>query len=78
MSISSFKIAFVKKKCNKKYENKYTKNTALIYLNLGKRNTLIVLHMKFPKLNDKKNIGIVVKMLQVNDITPKTILIPLR
>ena len=34
--------------------------------------------MKFPKLNDKKNIGIVVKMLQDNDITPKTILIPLR
>ena len=66
------------KKKKKKYENKYTKNTALIFLNLRKRNTSIVLHMKFPKLNDKKNIGIAVKMLQDNDITPKTILIPLR
>ena len=34
----------------------------------------MVLHTKIPKLNDKKYIDIVVKMLQENDITPKAIL----
>ena len=42
-------------------------NTPLISLNLENRNILIVLHMKIPKLNDKKIIDIVVKMLQEND-----------
>ena len=46
-------------------------NTPLIFLNLENRNILIVLHTKIPKLNDKKNIDIVTKMLQENDITPK-------
>ena len=32
---------------------------------------MIELHAKIPKLNDKKNIDIVVKMLQEKDITPK-------
>ena len=34
--------------------------------------------MKIPKLNNKKNIDIVVKMLQENYITPKAISILLR
>ena len=42
------------------------------------KNILIVLHTKIPKLNDKKNIDIVVKMLQVNDVTSKAISISLR
>ena len=45
------------------------RNTPLIFLNLENRNILTILHTKIPKLNDKKNIGIVVKMLQENDIT---------
>ena len=44
-------------------------NTPLIFLNLENRNILIVWHTKIPRLNDKKNIDIVVKMLQENDIT---------
>ena len=44
-------------------------NTPLIFVNLENRNILIVWHTKIPRLNDKKNIGIVVKMLQENDIT---------
>ena len=39
------------------------KNTPLIFINLEKRNILIELHTKIPKLNDKKNIYIVVKTL---------------
>ena len=50
----------------------------LILLNLENRNTLIVLHTKNPKLNDKKNTDIVVKMTQKNDITQKVISIALR
>ena len=42
------------------------------------KNILVVLHTKIPKLNDKKNIDIVVKMLQVNDVTSKAISISLR
>ena len=53
-------------------------NTPLIFLNLESRNILIVLHMKIPKLNDIKNIDLVTKMLQENDITPKAVLILLR
>ena len=53
-------------------------NTPLISLNLENRNILIVLHMKIQKLNDKKIIDIVVKMLQENDATPKAILISSR
>ena len=53
-------------------------NTPLIFLNLENRNVLIVLHSNIPKLNDKKNINKVDKMLQENDITPKTISISLR
>ena len=41
-------------------------NTPLIFLNFENRNILIVLHTKIPKLNDKKNIDIVGKMLQEN------------
>ena len=50
-------------------------NTPLIFLNLENRNILIVLNTK---LNDKKNIDIVVKMPQENDITLKTISISLK
>ena len=53
-------------------------NTPLIFLNLENRNILLVLHMNIPKLNGKKNINKVDKMLQENDIAPKTILISLR
>ena len=42
------------------------------------KNVLIVLHTKIPKLNDKKKIDIVVKMLQENDVTLKPISILLR
>ena len=62
----------MKKKRNKKCENKYT-NTPLIFLNLENRNILIVLRTKISKLNDKKNIDIVAKMLQENVITLKAI-----
>ena len=48
-------------------------NTLLIFLNLENRNILIVLRTKISKLNDKKNIDIVVKMLQENVITLKAI-----
>ena len=53
-------------------------NTLLISLNLENRNILIVLHAKIPKLNDKKNIDTVAKMLQENNITPKATVISLR
>ena len=53
-------------------------NTPLIFLNLENRNILIVLYTQIPKLNDKKNIDIIAKMLQENDITPKAISISLR
>ena len=53
-------------------------NTPLVFLNLQNRNILIVLHTKIPKINDKKNMDVVVKMLQENDITPKPISILLR
>ena len=53
-------------------------NTPLIFLNLENRNILIVLHTKIPRLNDKRNTDIVVKMLQENDITLKAIPISLR
>ena len=53
-------------------------NTPLIFLNLENKNILIVLHTKIPKINDKKNIDIVVKILQENDITPKAMSILLR
>ena len=48
-------------------------NTLLIFLNLENRNILIVLRTKISKLNDKKNIDIVDKMLQENVITLKAI-----
>ena len=53
-------------------------NTPLIFLNLENRNILIVLHTKIPILNDEKNIDMVVKMLQENDITLKARSISLR
>ena len=53
-------------------------NTPLIFLNLEKRNILVVLHTKIPKLDNKYNIDIVVKILQENDITPKAISMSLR
>ena len=53
-------------------------NTPLIFLNLENRNILLVLHMNIPKLNGKKNINKVDKMLQENDIAPKTVSISLR
>ena len=53
-------------------------NIPLIFLNLENRNILTVLHTEMPKLNDKKNMNIVVIMLQENDITPKAMSISLR
>ena len=38
-------------------------NTPVIFLNLEKGNILLVLYTKIPKLNDKENIDIGVKML---------------
>ena len=38
-------------------------NTAAIFINLEKGNVLLVLYTKIPRLNDKENIDIVVKML---------------
>ena len=43
-------------------------NTPVVFLNLEKKNSLLVLYTKFQKLNDKKNIDIVVKMLKENYI----------
>ena len=54
------------------------KNTPLIFLNLENRNIMIVLHLKIPRRNDKKNTDIVVKMLQENDMTLKAISISLQ
>ena len=76
VSISPLKSSFREKE-KQKCENILT-NTPLIFLNLESRNILIVLHAKIPRLNDKKNIDIVVKMLQENDITLKAISISLR
>ena len=53
-------------------------NIPLIFLRFENRNILIVLHTKIPKLHDKKNIDVVVKMLQDNNITPKAISTSLR
>ena len=53
-------------------------NIPLIFLNLENRNILTVLHTEMLKLNDKKNMHIVVIMLQENDITPKAMSISLR
>ena len=53
-------------------------NTPLIFLNLENRNILLVLHMNIPELNGKKNINKVDKVLQENDIAPKTVSISLR
>ena len=74
VSISLLKVASVKKKKETKNvkTNKLT-STPLIFLNLENRNIIIVLHTKTPKLNDKKNIDIVVKMLQGNDNAPNVI-----
>ena len=66
------------KKKKQKCENKILTNTPLIFLNLVNRNILIVLLTKKPKVNDKKSIDIVIKMIQENSITPKAISILLR
>ena len=67
-----------KKKKIKNVKTNILTSTPLIFSNLESRNILIVLHTKIPKLNDKKNIDIVTKMLQENDITPKAMSISLR
>ena len=43
-------------------------NTPVVFLNPEEKNSLLVLYTKFQKLNDKKNIDIVVKMLKENYI----------
>ena len=63
----------MKKKETKNVKTNILTNTPLIFLNLGNRNVLIILHTKIPKLNDKNNTDIVFKMLQKNDITLKVI-----
>ena len=74
MSIFPLENWFLRKnqaKTNKyRYTNKYTKKEKsdilteppLIVLNLI-INIFLVLHMKIPKLSDKKNLNMVVKML---------------
>ena len=74
----SFNFSLKSSFCEKKKETKNVKtnkltSTPLIFLNLENRNIIIVLHTKTPKLNDKKNIDIVVKMLQGNDNAPNVI-----
>ena len=73
VSISLLKVASVKKKETKNVKTNKLTSTPLIFLNLENRNIIIVLHTKTPKLNDKKNIDIVVKMLQGNDNAPNVI-----
>ena len=54
-------------------------SASLIFSNLEKRKMFFtVIHTKNSTLNDKKNIDIVTKMLQENDITPNAKLISLR
>ena len=78
VSISPLKSSFHKKKETKNVKTYILTNTPLIFLNLENRNIFIALLMKIPRLNDKKNIRIVVKMLQENDITLKAVSISLR
>ena len=76
---STLKVAFAeKKKRNKNVKTNILTNIPLIFLSLENRNILIVLRTKILKLNNKKNIDIVVKMLQEKGITPKAILLSLR
>ena len=64
VSISQLKSSFREKKETKNVQINILTNTPLIFLNLENRNILIVLHAKIPRRNDKKNIDIVVKMLE--------------
>ena len=74
----STESSFREKKETKNVETNILISTPLIFLNLENRNILIVLHTKIPKLTDKKNIDIVPKVLQENDVTLKAISISLR
>ena len=76
--ISPLKSSLREKKETKNKKTNILTNTPLILLNLGNRIFLIALDTKIPKLNDKKNIDIVLRILQENDITSKAILISLR
>ena len=62
VSISPLKNSLEKKNKKNVKTNILTK-TPLIVLNLGKRNSLLILRKKIPKPNDKKNIDMAVKML---------------
>ena len=73
VSISPLKSSFRERKETKNVKINILTNTPLIFLIIENRNILIVLHKKLPRLNDKKNIDIVVKMLLENDITLKSI-----
>ena len=76
VSISPLKNSFREKKETKNVKTKILTNSPLIFLILEKRNILIVTHTKILRLNDKRNIiDIVVKMLQENDIKPKSTLL---
>ena len=76
--ISPLKSSLREKKETKNKKTNILTNTPLILLNLGNRIFLIALDTKIPKLDDKKNIDIVLRILQENDITSKAILISLR
>ena len=78
VSISPLKSSFRERKETENVKTNILTNTPLIFLNLENRYILTVLHTKIPRLNDKKNTDIVVKMLQENDITLKAISISLR
>ena len=69
VSVSPLKRSFREKKETKNVKTNIISNSPLIFLNLENRNIFIVLPTKIPRLNDKKNIDIVVKMLKENDIT---------
>ena len=76
VSISPLKNSFREKKETKNVKTKILTNSPLIFLILEKRSILIVSHTKIPRLNDKRNIiDIVVKLLQENDIKPKSTLL---
>ena len=68
----------MKKKETENVKTNTLTNTPLVFLNLENRNILIALHAKIPRLNDKNNTDIIVKMLHENDITLKVKSISLR
>ena len=63
VSVSPLKNSIQENKWTKHVKMNLLTNTPAIFLNLEKRNILLVLYTKIPKLNGKENIDIGVKML---------------